>query len=101
MTLEHYNRSRRHADFLESLLTTLVIALLALALFVPEDELLIALAVVIGGVLVGLYRQHQSLGEYRCPRCGGCPHSAQDERIGHQQELTTPHCLHCRLPLSD
>lgn len=101
MTQEHYNRSRRHADFLESLLTTLVIALLMLALFVPEHELLIALAVLIGGVLVGLYRQHQTLTRYNCPRCGGCPHDRVDEQIGHQQELTTPHCLHCRLPLSD
>ncbi|OLU27477.1 hypothetical protein BVH03_14800 [Pseudomonas sp. PA15(2017)] len=60
MNQDDYNRTRQCADFLESLLALLVIALFMFAMFNPADELLIALAVVIGGVLLSLFRQHQA-----------------------------------------
>ena len=96
MDQDDYNRLRGNADFLESLLTVLVIGLFVFALLRPEDELLIALAVVIGGVLLRLCRQHDTLNAYDCPACGESPHRRAD-----RHDPATPHCLHCGQRLGD
>ena len=96
MNQDEYNRLRGNADFLESLLAVLVIGLFIFALFRPEGELLIALAVVIGGVLLRLYRQHQNLSHFSCPGCGESPHSRAD-----RHDSATPNCLHCGQRLAE
>ncbi|TBV01486.1 hypothetical protein [Phytopseudomonas dryadis] len=101
MTPEHYNRTRRHVDFLESLLAVLVIALFALALFRPEGVLLVALALLIAGVSLSLQRQHQALQRYACPGCGESPHHKSDSVSGDRHDPVTPNCLHCGQRLLD
>ncbi|TBU72002.1 hypothetical protein DNK06_23025 [Pseudomonas daroniae] len=101
MTPDDYNRLRKHVDFLESLLAVLVIALFVLAMFRPDGELLIALAVVIAGVLLSLYRQHRTSSRYACPGCGESPHSKTDGVAGERHDPATPNCLHCGQRLSE
>lgn len=101
MTLDAYNRLRQNTHFLESLLTLLVLALFVLAICGVAGELLLALAVVIGGVLINLQRQHRNLANYNCPGCGELPHSRIDQATGQQHEPATPNCLHCGQPLTD
>lgn len=101
MTPHEYDRQRMQANFLESLLALLVIGLFVLAIFGFGSELLIAMAVVIVGVLVNLYRQYRSITGYTCPACGESPHSHSDHKTGTQHDPTTPNCLNCGSPLSD
>lgn len=101
MSQDDYNRLRKHVDFLESLLAVLVIALFVLAMFRPDGELLIALAVVVTGVLLNLYRQHQLLSRFTCPGCGELPHSKTDHVAGDLNDPATPNCLHCGHRLSE
>ncbi|SDG83147.1 hypothetical protein SAMN05216588_101110 [Pseudomonas flavescens] len=90
-----YNRLRKQVDFVKSLLAVLVIALFVLALLGPHDALVTALAVVIGGGLLNLYRQHRILLRYICPNCGESPHHKVDDRAGEHHDPGTASCLHC------
>ncbi|HEY1026220.1 MAG TPA: hypothetical protein VGE28_01170 [Pseudomonas sp.] len=101
MTPHDYDRQRMQSNFLESMLAVLVIGLFVLAIFGLGGELLIAMAVVIAGVLINLYRLHRSIADYACPSCGESPHERIDERTGHQHDPATPNCLHCGKPLSE
>ncbi|RIA22538.1 hypothetical protein DFO61_3225 [Ectopseudomonas oleovorans] len=101
MTPQDYDRQRMQSNFLESLLAVLVIGLFVLAIFGMGGELLIAMAVVIAGVLVNLYRLHHSITDYSCPSCGELPHERVDERAGRQHDPATPNCLHCGKELSE
>ncbi|AEF22822.1 hypothetical protein [Pseudomonas fulva] len=95
MSQNAYNRLRSQVDFLESLLAVLVIALFALAIVGAPDFAVITLAVIIGGGLLNLYRQHQLLERYSCPNCGESPHHRVDERAGYYHDPATANCLHC------
>lgn len=101
MSQDDYNHLRKHVDFLESLLAVLVIALFMFAMFSPATELLGALAAVIGGLLLRLYRQHQALSRYACPGCGESPHNKADSVAGDRHDPATASCLHCGQRLSD
>ncbi|PZW44704.1 hypothetical protein [Pseudomonas sp. URMO17WK12:I2] len=90
-----YNRLRKQMDFVKSLLAVLAVALFVLALFGLDDALAIALAVVIGGGLLNLYRQHRILLRYRCTKCGESPHHKVDDRTGEHHDPGTASCLHC------
>jgi len=90
-----YNRLRHHVDFLQSLLGVLVIALFVLVIFGAPDAVVIVLAVIIAGGLLNLYRQHQLLVRYSCPRCRKTPHHRFDERAGDYHDPATANCLHC------
>ena len=95
MSQNAYNRLRSQVDFLESLLAVLVIALFVLAIFGAPDFAVITLAVIIGGGLLNLYRQHQLLECYSCPNCRNTPHHRVDERAGYYHDPATANCLHC------
>jgi predicted RNA-binding Zn-ribbon protein involved in translation (DUF1610 family) len=95
MSQNAYNRLRSQVDFLESVLAVLVIALFVLAISGAPDFAVITLAVIIGGGLLNLYRQHQLLERYSCPNCGESPHHRIDERAGEQHDHGTTSCLHC------
>ncbi|MFB4367647.1 MULTISPECIES: hypothetical protein [unclassified Pseudomonas] len=96
-----YNRLRSQVDFLESLLAVLVIALFVLAISGAPDFAVITLAVIIGGGLLNLYRQHQLLEGYTCPQCRNTPHHKVDERAGDYHDPATASCLHCGERLTD
>lgn len=101
MSQNAYNRLRSQVDFLESLLAVLVIALFVLAISGAPDFAVITLAVIIGGGLLNLYRQHQLLEGYTCPQCRNTPHHKVDERAGDYHDPTTANCLHCGERLTD
>ncbi|OLU35682.1 hypothetical protein [Pseudomonas sp. PA27(2017)] len=100
MNPDAYNRLRSHVDFLESLLTVLVIALFVLAIFGIHDALVIALAVAIAAGLLGLHHQHRKLSRYACSNCGQSPHYKFDHRTGEHCDPATAHCLQCGQRLS-
>ncbi len=95
MDKDAYNRQRHHVDFLQSLLGVLVIALFVLVIFGASDAVVIALAVIVAGGLLNLYRQHQLLLRYTCPQCRNTPHHKVDDRAGEQHDPGTASCLHC------
>ncbi|WP_070887080.1 hypothetical protein [Pseudomonas argentinensis] len=95
MDKDAYNRQRHHVDFLQSLLGVLVTALFLLVAFGASDAVVIALAVIIAGGLLNLYRQHQLLERYTCPNCRNTPHHKVDERAGDYHDPATANCLHC------
>lgn len=95
MSQNAYNHLRSQVDFLESLLAVLVIALFMLAILGAPDFAVIILAVIIGGGLLNLYRQHQLLERYNCPNCRNTPHHKVDERAGDYHDPATANCLHC------
>lgn len=95
MDKDAYNRLRHHVDFLQSLLGVLVIALFVLVIFGASDAMVIALAMIIAGGLLNLYRQHQLLVRYSCPNCGKSPHHKVDDRAGEHHDPGTASCLHC------
>lgn len=95
MSQNAYNRLRSQVDFLESLLAVLVIALFALTISGAPDFVVITLAVITGGGLLNLYRQHQLLERYSCPNCHNTPHHRVDERAGYYHDPATANCLHC------
>ncbi len=101
MSQNAYNRLRSQVDFLESLLAVLVIALLVLAISGAPDFAVITLTAIIGGGLLSLYRQHQLLERYSCPKCGESPHHRIDERAGVYHDPATANCLHCGERLTD
>lgn len=96
-----YNRLRSQVDFLDSLLAVLVIALFVLAISGAPDFAVMTLAVIIAGGLLNLYRQHQLLERYSCPKCGESPHHRIDERAGVYHDPATANCLHCGERLTD
>nr|WP_288499804.1 hypothetical protein [uncultured Pseudomonas sp.] len=100
MNPDAYNRLRSHVDFLESLLTVLVIALFVLAIFGIHDALVIALAVAIAAGLLNLHHQHRTLSRYACSNCGQSPHYKFDHRTGEHCDPATAHCLQCGQRLS-